>query len=209
MKKVPVVLILCLYVVVGCGSPSGPEAIRGKQTVPTTTVPTTTVPSVAPPIDLAEPACESLPQTGAGGSSQYFTEILADGWYPVVVGFYSKGVELSVRCQAGNPSRTGVAIVASQPEIATEELCVGVYGELDDVGMEGLAGNPSFGSEPCDRAPSQMGVVLVEGGEFTRYLEDLRPYNGTGNFEFAPNFSSGGSPPDTYAWFPSWPGDFG
>jgi hypothetical protein len=27
MKKVPVVLILCLYVVVGCGSPSGPEAI--------------------------------------------------------------------------------------------------------------------------------------------------------------------------------------
>jgi hypothetical protein len=27
MKKVPVLLLLCLYVVVGCGSPSGPEAI--------------------------------------------------------------------------------------------------------------------------------------------------------------------------------------
>ena len=209
MKKVSLLLILCLYWVVGCGSPSGPEVISGEQTVPPTTVPPTTVPSVAPPIDLAEPACESLPQTGGDGNSKYFAEVLDDGWYPVVIGDYPKGVELSVRCQAGNPSQTGVAYVANQPEMFSEKLCVGAYGELDDVGMEGLANNPSFGSEPCDRAPSSMGVVLVEGGNFTRYLEDLRPYNETGNAEFSPNFSSGGSPPDTYAWFPSWPRDFG
>jgi hypothetical protein len=101
-----------------------------------------------------------------------------------------------------------VAYVANQPEIAAEELCVGAFGELDEVGPEGLANNPSFGSEPCDRGSSNMGVVLVEGGKFTRYLEDMRPYNETGIGEFAPLLFSG-SPLDSYDWFPNWPEDFG